>query len=142
MQKQNIRIRLEAFDHRVLDGSAREIVNTAKRTGAQVAGNLLWQASHTLLLLMCAVLLPLAVLGSTAIALGYLFWLVFVLAISGGIAAGAVMARTVLPDPWVVGGGIAVAGVIGLWAALVMMSVPASHYRFFCTSDEDLEEAL
>ena len=38
MQKQNIRIRLEAFDHRVLDGSAREIVNTAKRTGAQVCG--------------------------------------------------------------------------------------------------------
>ncbi|MDX1717329.1 MAG: 30S ribosomal protein S10 [Anderseniella sp.] len=38
MQKQNIRIRLEAFDHRVLDGSAREIVNTAKRTGAQVKG--------------------------------------------------------------------------------------------------------
>ena len=38
MQKQNIRIRLEAFDHRVLDGSAREIVNTAKRTGAQVRG--------------------------------------------------------------------------------------------------------
>jgi len=38
MQKQNIRIRLEAFDYRVLDGSAREIVNTAKRTGAQVRG--------------------------------------------------------------------------------------------------------
>jgi small subunit ribosomal protein S10 len=38
MQKQNIRIRLEAFDHRVLDGSAREIVNTAKRTGANVRG--------------------------------------------------------------------------------------------------------
>ncbi len=38
MQKQNIRIRLEALDHRVLDGSAREIVNTAKRTGAQVRG--------------------------------------------------------------------------------------------------------
>jgi small subunit ribosomal protein S10 len=35
MQKQNIRIRLEAFDHRVLDGSAREIVNTAKRPGAR-----------------------------------------------------------------------------------------------------------
>ena len=35
---QNIRIRLKAFDHRVLDGSTREIVNTAKRTGARVAG--------------------------------------------------------------------------------------------------------
>ena len=38
MQKQNIGIRLQAFDQRVLDGSAREIVNTAKRTGAQVKG--------------------------------------------------------------------------------------------------------
>ena len=33
-----IRIRLKAFDHRVLDGSTREIVNTAKRTGARVRG--------------------------------------------------------------------------------------------------------
>jgi small subunit ribosomal protein S10 len=36
--QQNIRIRLKAFDHRVLDASAIEIVNTAKRTGAQVRG--------------------------------------------------------------------------------------------------------
>jgi small subunit ribosomal protein S10 len=33
-----IRIRLKAFDHRVLDQSTREIVNTAKRTGAEVRG--------------------------------------------------------------------------------------------------------
>jgi small subunit ribosomal protein S10 len=38
MENQNIRIRLKAFDHRVLDQSAREIVGTARRTGAQVAG--------------------------------------------------------------------------------------------------------
>jgi len=38
MQSQNIRIRLKAFDHRVLDASTLEIVNTAKRTGAQVRG--------------------------------------------------------------------------------------------------------
>ncbi len=38
MQSQNIRIRLKAFDHRTLDNSTREIVNTAKRTGAQVRG--------------------------------------------------------------------------------------------------------
>lgn len=36
--KQRIRIRLQAFDHRVLDRSVKEIVNTAKRTGAIVAG--------------------------------------------------------------------------------------------------------
>ena len=38
MQSQNIRIRLKAFDHRILDASTKEIVNTAKRTGARVAG--------------------------------------------------------------------------------------------------------
>ncbi|MDP7242298.1 MAG: 30S ribosomal protein S10 [Rhodospirillales bacterium] len=38
MDNQNIRIRLKAFDHRVLDQSALEIVNTARRTGAQVRG--------------------------------------------------------------------------------------------------------
>ncbi len=36
--KQRIRIRLQAFDHRVLDKSVKDIVNTAKRTGAVVAG--------------------------------------------------------------------------------------------------------
>ena len=35
---QNIRIRLKAFDHRLIDKSAREIVDTAKRTGATVKG--------------------------------------------------------------------------------------------------------
>jgi small subunit ribosomal protein S10 len=38
MDQQSIRIRLKAFDHRVLDQSAKEIVNTARRTGAQVRG--------------------------------------------------------------------------------------------------------
>ena len=38
MSGQRIRIRLKAFDYRMLDASAAEIVETAKRTGAQVAG--------------------------------------------------------------------------------------------------------
>ena len=38
MNGQNIRIRLKAFDHRILDASAKEIVSTTKRTGAQVKG--------------------------------------------------------------------------------------------------------
>ncbi|CAK0740144.1 30S ribosomal subunit protein S10 [Gammaproteobacteria bacterium] len=38
MNNQRIRIRLKAFDHRLIDRSAREIVETAKRTGAQVRG--------------------------------------------------------------------------------------------------------
>ncbi|MCP4333778.1 MAG: 30S ribosomal protein S10, partial [Gammaproteobacteria bacterium] len=35
---QNIRIRLKAFDHRLIDRSAAEIVETARRTGARVKG--------------------------------------------------------------------------------------------------------
>jgi small subunit ribosomal protein S10 len=38
MEQQTIRIRLKAFDHRALDQSAKEILNTAKRTGATVRG--------------------------------------------------------------------------------------------------------
>jgi small subunit ribosomal protein S10 len=38
MANQRIRIRLKAFDHRLIDQSAVEIVETAKRTGAQVCG--------------------------------------------------------------------------------------------------------
>ncbi|OQW93804.1 MAG: 30S ribosomal protein S10 [Beggiatoa sp. IS2] len=38
MSSQRIRIRLKAFDHRLIDQSAREIVETARRTGAQLRG--------------------------------------------------------------------------------------------------------
>ncbi|MEK6749212.1 MAG: 30S ribosomal protein S10 [Pseudomonadota bacterium] len=38
MSNQRIRIRLKGFDHRLIDQSAKEIVDTAKRTGAQVRG--------------------------------------------------------------------------------------------------------
>ena len=38
MAKQNIHIRLRAYDHRILDQSARRIVTTAERTGARVVG--------------------------------------------------------------------------------------------------------
>ena len=38
MKNQRIRIRLKAFDHRLIDQSTQEIVDTAKRTGAQVKG--------------------------------------------------------------------------------------------------------
>ena len=38
MDTQTIRIRLKAFDHRMLDTSVAEIISTAKRTGAQVRG--------------------------------------------------------------------------------------------------------
>ena len=38
MEHQRIRIRLKGFDHRLLDSSAADIVETAKRTGAKVSG--------------------------------------------------------------------------------------------------------
>lgn len=38
MAEQKIRIRLKAYDHRLLDQSALEIVETAKRTGAKISG--------------------------------------------------------------------------------------------------------
>lgn len=38
MPKQKIRIKLKAYDHRILDQSAEQIVEAAERTGAQVAG--------------------------------------------------------------------------------------------------------
>ena len=38
MAKQKIRIRLKAYEHRILDQSADKIVDTAKRTGATISG--------------------------------------------------------------------------------------------------------
>ncbi|PWV61727.1 30S ribosomal protein S10 [Plasticicumulans acidivorans] len=46
MASQRIRIRLKAFDHRLIDQSAREIVETAKRTGAQVRGPVPLPSKH------------------------------------------------------------------------------------------------
>lgn len=40
MAKQKIRIRLKAYEHRILDQSADKIVETAKRTGAQISGTI------------------------------------------------------------------------------------------------------
>jgi len=46
MANQRIRIRLKAFDHKLIDQSAREIVDTAKRTGAQVRGPVPLPSKH------------------------------------------------------------------------------------------------
>ena len=40
MAYQRIRIKLKAYDHRILDQSTEEIVNTAKRTGAKISGHI------------------------------------------------------------------------------------------------------
>ena len=41
MRRDKVRIRLRAFDHRVLDQSAEKIVETVKRTGARISGPVL-----------------------------------------------------------------------------------------------------
>lgn len=46
MQSQTIRIRLKAFDYRLIDQSTQEIVDTAKRTGAQVRGPIPLPTKH------------------------------------------------------------------------------------------------
>ena len=38
MQKEKVRIKLRAYDHRILDQSVQEIVNTVKKTGARIVG--------------------------------------------------------------------------------------------------------
>ena len=47
MAVQRIRIRLKAYDHNVLDRSAKEIVQTAKRTGARISGPIPLPTSRT-----------------------------------------------------------------------------------------------
>ncbi|MCK5869446.1 MAG: 30S ribosomal protein S10, partial [Methyloprofundus sp.] len=46
MSSQTIRISLKAFDHKLIDQSAGEIVETAKRTGAQVKGPIPLPTKH------------------------------------------------------------------------------------------------
>ena len=48
MAQQKIRIRLKAYDHAVLDQSCKEIVQTAKRTGAQISGPIPLPTERTL----------------------------------------------------------------------------------------------
>ena len=48
MAKQKIRIRLKAYEHRILDQSADKIVETAKRTGAQISGPIPLPTERTL----------------------------------------------------------------------------------------------
>ena len=49
MTNQRIRIRLKAFDHKLIDASTQEIVETAKRTGAQVRGPIRCQPAKSVL---------------------------------------------------------------------------------------------
>ena len=49
MRRDKVRIRLRAFDHRVLDQSAEKIVDTVKRTGARISGPVLLPTEKNIL---------------------------------------------------------------------------------------------
>lgn len=55
MAKQKIRIRLKAYDHRILDQSAEKIVETAKRSGAEVSGPIPLPTEKTVFTILRAV---------------------------------------------------------------------------------------
>lgn len=63
--------------------------------------------------------------------LGFLFWLVFAMAIAAAIAGGAIHVRQLAPYPWAEAFAIAVAALAGLWLLLFVMSLPVGLYRFF-----------
>ncbi len=64
--------------------------------------------------------------------LSFTFWLLFTLAIMGGLGAGAFFAQQSLPQPWVKPVAFAVIGALVWLALLVIHSVPAALYRAFC----------
>lgn len=72
--------------------------------------------------------------------LAFLFWFVFAVAIAGGLAAGALYARQLLPDPWFSAAAIAVTVLVALWLVLLLMTAPLGLYRFF-GEEKDFPEA-
>src|SRR6185437_8531363 len=54
MAKQKIRIRLKAYDHKILDTSAEKIVDTAKRSGASVSGPILLPTEKAIITILRA----------------------------------------------------------------------------------------
>lgn len=63
--------------------------------------------------------------------LAFTFWLLFSLAIAGGLGAGAFFAQQSLPQPWVKPVAFAVIAVLGWLAMLFLHSVPAALHRAF-----------
>ena len=59
------------------------------------------------------------------------FWIVFTIAIAGGLGAGAFFAQQSLPQPWVKPLAFAVMGIVGFLAVLMLHSVPAALHRTF-----------
>jgi len=68
--------------------------------------------------------------------LGFTFWLIFVLAIAGGIGAGAFFAQQMLPQPWVKPVAFGIMVLITWLAMFLVTSVAAGHYAQFRKRDE------
>lgn len=68
--------------------------------------------------------------------LSFTFWLLFSLAIAGGLGAGAFFAQQMLPQPWIKPTAFGVMGVLGWMAMLFVSSVAASHYRAFAKTED------
>lgn len=68
--------------------------------------------------------------------LGFTFWLIFVLAIAGGIGAAAFFAQQSLPQPWVKPVAFAVMALVAWLAMFFVTSVAAGHYAQFGKADE------
>jgi hypothetical protein len=63
--------------------------------------------------------------------LGFTFWLIFTLAIAGGIGAGAFFAQQSLPQPWVKPVAFGIIGLVAWLAMFLITSVAAGHYAQF-----------
>ncbi len=63
--------------------------------------------------------------------LGFTFWLVFSLAIAGGIGAGAFFAQQMAPEAWMKGVAFSVMGLLGWFSMFLVASIAASHYAHF-----------
>ncbi len=65
--------------------------------------------------------------------LGFTFWLLFSLVIAGVIGAGAFFGQKMLANTYVTMGAFALIGVLSWLALFLMLSVPASHYRYLAS---------
>lgn len=69
--------------------------------------------------------------------LGFTFWLLFTLALAGGLGAGAFLAQQAFPEPWVKAAAFVFIGLLGWLSIFLVATVPASHYRHFALTAEE-----
>jgi hypothetical protein len=77
--------------------------------------------------------------GNTLAFLGFTFWLVFTLAIAGGIGAGAFLGQQALGNPWATAAAFAFAGILGWLCLFLVTTVATAHYCVFSGRGEFAE---